>query len=234
MIWPPEYTIKRHPRARHVKLKTSLQRGLEITVPKRFSLKELPQILEHHKPWIQKQLNAIVEKLKHQPLDCLPDQIQLTAINQVCKIQYIQSNTKRIQLFVRSKEEIVLVGDIADKKSCKKILIRWIKSQAKLFLTDHLIKISEQTQLDYAKLIIRGQQSRWGSCSSDKSINLNYKLIFLPIHLVTHVLIHELCHTVYLNHSAYFWRKVAEFDAQWEENDKQLRQMDRWVPVWVE
>jgi predicted metal-dependent hydrolase len=61
-----------------------------------------------------------------------------------------------------------------------------------------LKRVSKKTGLSYAAASIR-QQTRWGSCSSRRLINLNARLLFLPPNLVTYVLVHELCHTKHLN-----------------------------------
>lgn len=229
-----EYTVKKHPRARHVKLKASLLHGLEVVVPVRFNLKNLPEILEKNKSWIQKKLADFSEKIAREPRDSLPDTITLAAIDQTFRIQYIKTASKKIVLFIRPDQELVIVGAIENKIKCKKLLTSWLKKQAKRYLNSRLKKISVDTRLTYKKLTVREQQTRWGSCSSDKSINLNYKLLFLPPHLADHVMIHELCHTAHLNHSQKFWELVASFDPNWKEHRQTLRRADEWVPMWVQ
>lgn len=232
MLWPPSYTLKKHARARHVKLKASLHYGLEVVIPTRFNIKNIPQILEDNKQWIQKKLADFGEKSQEESLQNLPSQIILAAINQTWSIVYCPTDNKNLRLFTR-QEEIVILGDIHDQKKSKKLLVAWIKKQAKIYLPNHLEKLSQQTCLSYKKMTVRNQKTCWGSCSKNQSISLNYKLLFLPQSLANHVMIHELCHTLHLNHSPAFWEAVASFDPQWQTHKQALRHADKWVPRWI-
>lgn len=232
LAWPPPYTIKRHPRAKRVKLKASQQKGLELIVPPNFNIKHVAKILVEHQAWIKKQLLKLAS-LDQSDEDELPTQISLPALDQVWSIDYIASNTT-LQLIARPHQQLVVMGNIQHKKNCKKLLATWVKKMAELHLPITLKEISLAMKLSYTRVSIRGQQTRWGSCSHDKTISLNYKLLFLPLHLMEHVLIHELCHLVHLDHSEKFWRLVAKFDAKWEENRRALRSMSEMVPRWVE
>jgi predicted metal-dependent hydrolase len=228
-IWPPQYTIKKHPLTRRVKLKASQQKGLELIVPMRFNIKHIPSILLENKAWIQKQLAA----LQIQPSEKeLPDSIILTALNQTWKVFYIESSEK-LKIIARPHQEIVLLGNINNRENCKKLLIAWVKAYAKIHLTEKLKNISEQIKLPYKKVTVRDQQTRWGSCTIGKHISLNYKLLFLPSHLATHILIHELCHTVYLDHSEKFWQLVEKFDSDFATHRRLMRKGEQFVPTWI-
>ncbi len=62
----------------------------------------------------------------------------------------------------------------------------------------------------FGRVAIRDQRSRWGSCSSKGNLNFNYRILFLPEHLLDLVIVHELCHLREMNHSADFWALVAQ------------------------
>ncbi|MEO8401497.1 MAG: SprT family zinc-dependent metalloprotease [Gammaproteobacteria bacterium] len=232
-LWPPVYTIKKHPRAKHVKLKASAQHGLELIVPPRFNLKHVPSILDENKSWILKQLLKLQQTAAEPKTDNLPDKIILSALNQTWHISYIASEVK-LQIITRPHQEIVLLGKIQNKLHCKKLLIAWIKQIAKTNLAIQLKRLSEKINLPYSKLTIRDQKTRWGSCTTKKSISLNYKLLFLPQPLAEHILIHELCHTVQLNHSEKFWRLVEKFDPDCENNRRAVRKVDAFIPEWID
>ena len=75
---------------------------------------------------------------------------------------------------------------------------------------------------------------RWGSCSRRRTISLNARLLFFAPDLVDYVLLHELCHTVCMNHSARFWKLLASLEPSCRAIHKQMRDGWKRVPAWVE
>jgi hypothetical protein len=164
----------------------------------------------------------------HDPLS----RIFLRAINQTWTVHYIESDIN-LRLISRPHQEIAIAGRIQNKTACQKLLIAWLKQLAKIHLHEKLNVISQTLNLPYTKLTIRDQKTRWGSCTRNKNISLNYKLIFLPEELTRHILIHELCHTVHLNHSTRFWKLVEKFDPDYEKHRSAVRKVDEFLPPWT-
>ncbi len=157
----------------------------------------------------------------------------LRAIDEIWKVDYIDSQMP-LQLIFRPHQEIAVIGKIHLVADCKKLLIHWIKNLAKIRLLHLLDTISQRIHLPYHKLTIRDQKTRWGSCTHEKNISLSYKILFLPEPLATHILIHELCHTVHLNHSGRFWKLVQKFDPDWQAHRVQIRKVNAFVPDWTD
>lgn len=82
---------------------------------------------------------------------------------------------------------------------------RAIKREAEKLLPERLEKLARQHLLSYHSVKVKRLASRWGSCSSNKVITLNFFLMQLPWPLIDYVLIHELIHTRHMNHSPDFW-----------------------------
>jgi predicted metal-dependent hydrolase len=227
-VWPPQYTIRKHKRAKYVKLRAHSRRGLEITIPYRYKLHDVSALLEENKEWIIKQLAQlpIAAELT------LPDEIHCVAIDEKWQVRYMQSDAK-LKLYVRPARELVIVGDINDKTTCQKLILLWVRKQAKQFLEQELKQLSEYTGLHYTRITIRSQQSVWGSCTAKKALNLNDRLLFLPLTLVRYVIIHELCHTRHHNHSVAFWDLVGRFVPAWRAHRRELREANRYMPSWL-
>lgn len=78
----------------------------------------------------------------------------------------------------------------------------------------------------FSKIIIRNQKSRWGSCSHKEVLSFNYRILFLPPHLVDYIVVHELCHLREMNHSKRFWALVAQTIPNHLECRRELRKLE--------
>ena len=81
---------------------------------------------------------------------------------------------------------------------------------------------SGKMQVEYGRITIRNQKTRWGSCSSKGNLNFNYRLFYLPEELLDYVVIHELAHRRYMNHSMQFWQEVAAYCPNYDRYRKKL------------
>lgn len=227
ITWPPPFQVKKHVQARSIKLKIIHGKGLQIITPHYVRKSEIDFALETNKNWILQKLSELCP-----PVIDLPQEIVFLAMNEKWKTHYVSCNGT-FEMFERPGLEIVLSGKIGDKLFCRKKLTNWVKDKAKKFLVTQLKIIGETDQFIFNKVIIRDQQSCWGSCNIKKTISLNYKLIFLPLRLCKYVLFHELCHTRYLNHSNQFWQLLSQFDADFQQHKNELRQAQKYLPYWL-
>ncbi len=163
----------------------------------------------------------------------LPEMINLEAIREDWLVEYSFKNTKKIKLTEESGCVLKVEGEIDDIPAVRKALQKWVSRQARINLLPSLDEVSREIDLPFLKATIRSQRTRWGSCSSRKTISLNRNLLFLPEELVRYILIHELCHTVQLNHSAKYWQLVGEKEPNFKEFDKAMRDGWKWVPAWM-
>lgn len=73
-----------------------------------------------------------------------------------------------------------------------------------------------------ARISVRNQSSRWGSCSAKGTVSLNWRLVLLPQHLADYVILHELAHMREMNHSTRFWNHLRELDPLTDQHEQEL------------
>jgi hypothetical protein len=109
-----------------------------------------------------------------------------------------------------------------NSKNRKKIRIKFkkkLKEFARDLIESDVKKICSREKISFNKIAIREQKTRWGSCSSQKNLNFNWKIILAPKSVYRYVLVHEISHLIEHNHSPAFWDLVKKLHPNYE-NDK--------------
>ena len=116
-------------------------------------------------------------------------------------------------LYSTLKEGVLYVScplqtDFSDERiqeKLRKILENALRYEAKRILPVRLKELAGKHGFQYTSVKINNSRTHWGSCTTRKSINLSLSVMLLPEHLLDYILLHELCHTVEMNHSERFW-----------------------------
>jgi predicted metal-dependent hydrolase len=186
----PAYNVRESKRARRVTIKVSSRAGLEVVVPVGFDQSELPAILQAKAGWITNNLQ------KTRPVEGLdrPDFVGLRLLGETWRTEYYSSPDERLSLSEREGNLLSLTGPVDDPAGVAAALNQWLQRRAKDVLVPWLHRLSAQLSLPFSRATVRRQRTKWGSCSSEKSISLNRNLLFLPEPMARYVLVHELCH----------------------------------------
>lgn len=110
-----------------------------------------------------------------------------------------------------------------DKSDYEKRLEAPYRQAAKKYIPKRVRFYADILQVDYGKITIRDQKTRWGSCSSNGNLNFNWRLILAPPKVLDYVVIHELCHRKEMNHSTRFWQYVESIMPDYKEQRKWLK-----------
>ena len=103
-------------------------------------------------------------------------------------------------------------------------IMRWYLNRAEAQLFDRAKRLARTLGLSIGALTLTNARGKWGSCDAKNSIRLNWRLMFLVQNVQDYVIIHELCHTQYHNHSRNFWDLVASLCPDYKSARRQLRE----------
>lgn len=232
------YHYRRSARARHVGLRLSRSAGLLVTVPLRVTLAQVDAVVLAKSGWISKHLDRFAALPPGIPIPstpvALPLIIELPALSESWTVAYAESTIAGVRLRVLAPGELQLRGAIADAELCRRALRLWLAQRAEETLLPLLRELAIAGNFRYERGQIRGQRTRWGSCSGRGTLSLNWHLLFLNPQQVRYVLLHELCHTVELNHSPRFWQLLEQHQPDSEGLRQSMRRAWQELPAWLQ
>lgn len=159
---------------------------------------EVKKLLEKHKDWIeQKQL-----AMKVRTADKAPNQYMYLGKNYPLETRPNQKN------LIELEDKFYFA--LAKSTNVKTYLTSWYKQQANKIIGERVKYYAHLAKLNYKSVTITSAETRWGSCSSQKTLNFNWRLIMAPLEVIDYVVTHELAHLTELNHSVDFWETVRK------------------------
>ncbi|MEI7670999.1 MAG: YgjP-like metallopeptidase domain-containing protein, partial [Deltaproteobacteria bacterium] len=191
-----DYRIRTSPRARNVRLQLSAREGLTVVIPRNYDLRRIPAIVEKKRSWIEAHLRRFAdlsEVVARRPAAVLPEALGLPALGESWLIEYRPTNTLVVGVISEQPGRITVYGAVHDHDACREALKRWLHLRTREELVPWLARLAGQNGFRFNEAIIRGQKTRWASCSSRGTISLSFKLLFLERDWVRCVLLHELC-----------------------------------------
>lgn len=225
----PEHRIRVSRRARRVRIRISPLGEVEVVIPPGFDPAGVPRILAERRDWLRRTRERLMQRARTRPEThgLRPRRVELQAIEEIWQVEYA-ADLSRKWLESRPVRRLTLAPDRPAPH-----LRDWLQRRARETLPDWLRQTAAELGFRINRISVRGQKTRWGSCSARHDISLNRNLLLLPPPTVRYLFIHELCHTRHLNHSAHFWEEVARHAPDFQRHERQLREAARTLPLWV-
>jgi len=123
-----------------------------------------------------------------------------------------------------SETTLRLAKHHVESKSVKRALETLYRRKAREIFEERADCFAEKMGVEYEKIEIRNQRTKWGSCSTTGTLGLNWRLMMAPQEIVDYIVIHELAHLRESNHTDSFWLLVAEQDPNYEEHSRWLEE----------
>jgi len=220
-----EVRLVRKENVKRLTIKVKPFSGVEVSVPFYLTFRQAEDFVNERKDWIGRQLNRMrqVEKA----LTVFTAGTLYNTRRHNLKIMKSSGNTAMYSISTGEVKVFYPAGDnITDERTQRLIRtaleVTW-KLEASEYLPGRISELAKKHGFKYNRVFIRNNKSRWGSCSVRNNINLNLHLMRLPDELIDYVLVHELVHTRYRNHSSQFWASLENCIPGARERNRQLK-----------
>lgn len=194
-----DYRVRRSDRARRVRVRVDPARGVEVVLPRRTPEREAAAAVRELRPWIERRI-ADLERTRAAVA------ARGATVPYLGRTLTLVGEPGRTRVHRRG-DALLVPGGAADHRPA---LERWFRRRAHAEIAPRLDAATAAAGTAYAGLAIRGQRTRWASCSARGAMSFNWRLLLAPEPVLDYVVWHEVCHLEVLDHSPRFWALLAE------------------------
>jgi predicted metal-dependent hydrolase len=205
-----EYRIRRSQRARRVRVTVDPDGSVTVTLPGRAPERAAKEAVQELAPWIARRRRVFAraaEELKR-PAGTVPYLGETLALQP-------QRGRER----VHRRGGVLLVPE----REPQPALERFYRRAARNEIANRLDAATARAGTRYTGLTIRGQRTRWASCSSGGAMSFNWRLLLAPVEILDYVVEHEVCHLEVMDHSPRFWSLLESRVPGWRSHAAWLR-----------
>jgi predicted metal-dependent hydrolase len=228
----PRYMLRRSARARRLAVRIHHDGRVEVVAPRGVPETLIHGFVDRHRPWIERKLQSRPPPAPPQSFP--PEFIDLKALGERYRL-HLAGGRGRPGIAAAAPGVLSLGGNwgAAEPVVARRVMLQWLLGYSRDALEPRLHELAQRGGFRFSALQMRRQRTRWGSCSSRGVISLNVCGVFQSPEVLQYLMIHELAHTRHMNHSAAYWRTVAEQCADWRRLDRELSRGWQHVPRWV-
>ena len=193
------YQVRRSDRARRVRVTVDAVRGVQVVLPRRAPEREAAAAIRELRPWIERRVAELAGARATVAArgDTVPYLGRTLAL--------VNDSPGRTRVARRGETLLVPAG--SDRTQA---LERWYRRAARAEIEPRLERACALAGTSYSRLTIRGQRTRWGSCSQRGAMSFNWRLLLAPEAVLDYVVWHEVCHLEILDHSPSFWALLEQ------------------------
>lgn len=223
-----EYAIRESKRAKRINMRIDAKKGLELVYPVGANQPTPQELLTKNQAWVLATMDKLQAQLENQFQRAYVHGEVFRYLGEDITLNLIQKTRgKRITLSLYETQlDVSLPPDIKtdNTEAIQSAVESFYRKQAKSYLPERTYEIANQLGYEVNRVVIKNQKTRWGSCSTNKNINLNLRLMMTPPKAIDYIIIHELCHLTHMNHSRQFWNLVGQHCPDYKQWRKWFKQ----------
>jgi predicted metal-dependent hydrolase len=204
------YQVRRSDRARRVRVCVDLERGVEVVLPRQAAEREAAAAIAELGPWIERRCAEL-------------ERVRAAVAARGETVPYLGRPLRVIaqpgRVRVHRRGDALLVPAAEPRSAVE----RWFRRAARAEIEPRVERACVLAGTSYSHLTIRGQRTRWGSCSPTGALSFNWRLLLAPEPVLDYVVWHEVCHLEVLDHSPRFWSLLERRCPGYREQVRWLR-----------
>ena len=211
-------SIRKNLRARRISVRIVSNAEVVLTVPSRGSVRKAKDFLQSKIAWISRKTLEYPNNIKLG--EYLSENRTVWLDERRRWLSWTFSNNRKRTFYQVECDQIkISFPEVADEEC---ILLKFLMQLARIYLPIRLEACAKKVGVHFQGARIGNQKSRWGSCSSQRVISLNWRILLLDYRIGEYVLYHELAHLKHMNHSKRYWELLETWIANSKSLDKEL------------
>jgi len=206
------YSIKYSDIATALKIVVDAKDGVQVTAPIKYNAPLIKSIMQDKSSWIIEKLDYLSVLAGCTVPRLFADGEQFFYLGERFKIKVHINDHAMNAVKIVDQHMLVEISPVMQQDgrsdAVRDTMVKWYKNQAKGIINDRINLYADSLGVELAKIRIKEQKHRWGSCSGKGNLNFNWHLVMAPVDIVDYVIVHELCHLKRLDHSPVFWHLV--------------------------
>ena len=219
---PYPIIISRKKNRKRIQLECSPDFTIAVQAPLFVSKRVILDFVSSKQPWIQQRMMQFKQGMHL----VFPKPITFGS-----KLYYLGKpytvvlmTTSQPMIYFEENNCIICFSDVYDQEKLHAFVTQWYRDCATTFFKERLDYWAEKMTVDVTNLHVKKYKSRWGCCSRNGAISLNWLLIKAPPDVIDYVIIHECAHLEYFDHSKDFWLLVQKYMPSYKEKKKWLKE----------
>jgi predicted metal-dependent hydrolase len=206
-----EIQYKANSRSKSIKISVDSSGQVLVSYPKWTPFFVVNKYVQLQQSWIDTTLAKVAHKKEYSE-----DQDSVLIFGK--KYRKVLVDSYDVAYGVTIKESNLYINAQGKAEKQKELLDRFLKNTAEKYIIPRTHALAKKMGLEFKNISLRQQKTRWGSCSSKKNLNFNWRLVHYLPNIIDYVIIHELAHLVHMNHSTQFWTLVKHYDPEYLKN----------------
>lgn len=201
-----------------------------VSAPKFCSQTQIQNFIKSNEKWVMKTLEKQMEHQQKLASTLKDRQHDILLRGKWIPLRFAGNHSRSEGVIFTETDDAICYktgyesGSVFDAEVLKQLANHWLKDQAGIEIRERLLHVAANLPFTWNKVFVRSQKTKWGTCSSQKNLSFNWRIIKTPYFIWDYLIVHELCHTVHMNHSKDFWNLVESIYPERKAAEKWLRE----------